>query len=41
LNSDAGALQDLKIANNVVSIALWAEDPEYRTSALTEAVSVR
>ena len=36
-----GNLRDLRIPNNVRSAALWAEDPEYHSSALTEAVILR
>ena len=36
-----GNLRDLRILNNVRTAALWAEDPEYHISALTDAVSVR
>jgi hypothetical protein len=37
----AGRLSSLSIPDNVRTVALWAEDPEYRTSALTDVVSVR
>ena len=36
-----GNIRDLRVSNNVRSAALWAEDPEYRTSALTDAVLMR
>jgi hypothetical protein len=36
-----GNVADLGLPNSVISTALWAEDPDYRCSALTEAVSVR
>jgi hypothetical protein len=36
-----GSLQDLTISANGRNAALWAEDPEYHVSALTEAVSLR
>jgi hypothetical protein len=36
-----GPLSSLNIPGNVRSASLWAEDPEYRTSAYTNAVSVR
>ncbi|MDR0718875.1 MAG: hypothetical protein LBF78_04505 [Treponema sp.] len=37
----SGNINDLNLPGTVRSIALWAEDPEYHTSALTEAVSIR
>ena len=36
-----GPLSDLRISGNVRSVALWAEDPAYRTSALTDVASLR
>jgi hypothetical protein len=36
-----GSIADLKLSNTVASMALWAEDPEYHVSALTEAAAVR
>jgi hypothetical protein len=39
--SPSGNINDLNFPGSVRSIALWAEDPEYHTSALTEAVSIR
>ena len=36
-----GSLRDLRITGNARTAALWAEDPEYRVSALTEAVPIR
>ena len=36
-----GITRDLRISNNARSIALWAEDPEYSISALTDAVMLR
>jgi hypothetical protein len=41
LQSLEGSLADLNLPNSVRAAALWAEDPEYRCSALTPAVSVR
>ena len=41
LSQMQGNVRDLKIPNAARSAALWAEDPEYRTSALTEAVMLR
>jgi hypothetical protein len=41
VTNNEGNLSDLDISNNVRSAALWAEDPEYRTSALTEAAAIR
>jgi hypothetical protein len=41
LDSLEGRLQDLKIPNNGRTAALWAEDPEYHVSAMTEVVSLR
>jgi hypothetical protein len=37
----AGRLSSLSIPDTVRTVALWAEDPEYRTSALTDVVSIR
>jgi len=36
-----GNIRDLRLVNSVRSAALWAEDPEYHISALTDAVLVR
>ena len=36
-----GNLRDLRITNTARSAALWAEDPEYRSSALTDAIILR
>ena len=36
-----GNIQDLRMSSNVRTAALWAEDPEYHISALTEAVLLR
>jgi hypothetical protein len=36
-----GNLRDLRLASAVRTIALWAEEPEYRISVLTEAISSR
>jgi hypothetical protein len=36
-----GDIADLGLPDTVRSAALWAEDPEFRCSALTEAVSIR
>ena len=36
-----GNIRDLRLAGNVRSAALWAEDPEYAISALTDAVILR
>jgi hypothetical protein len=41
LSSLEGSLGELSIPNSGRSAALWAEDPEYHVSALTEAVSLR
>jgi len=41
INDPQGNIRDLRLPNSVRSAALWAEDPEYRISALTEAVSLR
>jgi hypothetical protein len=37
----AGSVSELDIPSNVRTVALWAEDPEYSTSAFTDAVSIR
>ena len=36
-----GNVRDLRLPNSARTAALWAEDPEYRISALTEAVALR
>jgi hypothetical protein len=36
-----GSVADLKLPNEAGSLALWAEDPEYHVSALTEAAAVK
>ncbi|MDR2371188.1 MAG: hypothetical protein LBD71_06885 [Treponema sp.] len=36
-----GSLSSLNIPGNARTASLWAEDPEYRTSAYTNAVSLR
>jgi hypothetical protein len=35
-----GALTELKLSSDVKALALWAEDPEYMVSALTNIVSL-
>ena len=41
LKSKSGAVSSLNIPSNVLSVALWAEDTNYFSSALTEAASLR
>ena len=41
LTQNEGNIRDLRLSSNARSIALWAEDPGYRSSALTEAVALR
>jgi len=41
LSQIQGNIRDLRITNSARSAALWAEDPEFRSSALTEAVVLR
>jgi len=36
-----GSLSDLRVTGTVRTIALWAEEPEYHISILTEAISIR
>ena len=36
-----GSVRDLKLVSNARTAALWAEDPEYHISALTDASSLR
>ena len=36
-----GSTRNLRLSANVRTIALWAEEPQYRTSVLTEEVLVR
>jgi hypothetical protein len=37
----SGNLRDIRATGAVRTIALWAEEPEYRISILTEAISIR
>ena len=39
--STEGDISELNIPSNARLLALWAQDSEYHTSALTEAVSLR
>jgi len=41
ISSIEGNVGDLRLNNSVRTAALWAEDPEYHISALTDAVLVR
>jgi hypothetical protein len=41
LTQIAGQIRDLRLVNNARTAALWAEDPEYHISALTEAAALR
>ena len=41
LKETEGIIRDLRLSSNIRSVALWAEDPEYRIAALTEAAVVR
>jgi hypothetical protein len=41
LQGSSGTIASLNLASQVVSIALWAEDREYSTAALTSMASVR
>jgi hypothetical protein len=41
LTSLEGPVSALNISGNVRTVSLWAEDPEYRTSAVTDAVPLR
>ena len=41
VNNSEGNIRDLRLPNSVRTAALWANDSEYRISALTDAVSVR
>jgi len=41
LGNIEGNTRDLRLTNGVRTAALWAEDPEYHISALTDAVMVR
>jgi hypothetical protein len=36
-----GQISDLGIASEVRAVALWAEDPEYFTSILTDIIPLR
>jgi hypothetical protein len=38
IEQPSGALGDLRLASSIRALALWAEDPEYYTSALTDVV---
>ena len=41
VTENEGNIRDLRLASNIRSAALWAEDPEYQISALTEAALIR
>ena len=41
ISSIEGNIRDLRLSNSTRSAALWAEDPEYHISALTDAAMVR
>ena len=41
IGAAAGYVRDLDIPGNVMAVSLWAEDPLYRISVLTEGVLVR
>ncbi|MDR0473316.1 MAG: hypothetical protein LBH43_06565, partial [Treponema sp.] len=41
INNNEGTLRDIRVSNNVYSMALWAEDGERMVSAITEAVQLR
>ncbi|MDR3138920.1 MAG: hypothetical protein LBT95_04525 [Treponema sp.] len=41
IEQPGGALEDLRLASSIRAVALWAEDPEYYTSALTDVVPLR
>jgi hypothetical protein len=36
----AGAVAELRLTSSIRAVVLWAEDPEYNTSALTDVVSL-
>jgi len=41
LSSITGNIRDLRLPSSIRTASLWAEDPEYHISALTDPVSVR
>jgi hypothetical protein len=41
LTNIQGNVGDLRLSNSVRTAALWADDPEYRISSLTEAAPIR
>ena len=41
LTESAGYIRDLNIAANAIGVSLWAEDPLFRISALTQVVALR
>ena len=41
LTAATGYLSDLNLSHNVIGVSLWAEDPLYRISALTEVAAIR
>ena len=41
LSEKEGELRMLRFQNSVRTVALWAEDPEYHVSALTDAAAIR
>ena len=36
-----GTIASLGLSSNVRALALWAEDAEYQTSALTDLIAIR
>ena len=41
VNNIEGNIRDLRLTNTIRTVALWTEDPDFRISALTEAVAIR
>jgi len=41
LVQEAGNFSDLNLSGNAIGVSLWAEDPLYRISALTEVAALR
>ncbi|MDR2343865.1 MAG: hypothetical protein LBD86_04965 [Spirochaetaceae bacterium] len=41
LESNTGTLSSLRFSSDILSVALWAHDPVYSTSALTKIIAIR
>jgi len=41
LTATTGYIHELNLSHNIIGVSLWAEDPLYRISALTEVIALR